>query len=753
LSFETGFFGPGNRLRWEAIQARSLPVDVQQRLGPFLEGLERNPEILVLPRVLEDGRVQWYVMCRSSRVARIARDEVRGFLGPTYSDFEGRPSVLDPSDPVEATVLTHYGRNAFMVEVPDRRLFDAARDRLQLYIQVRAERPSRYGQRVRAVGRILRDFEYALLSNQESVASDCIEELRLSGHLSATNLLFLDIRRLGVSRHWEAILARPELEALLAMVRPRRVTEALVRAVYSTYLKEFEEGDRAAEAVGRFRAKVSNRFRDLYRTRANLTGFEVDASFLMAAATSFPARPDVAEAILENYVPDSVEFNYLRRLAEQIPSASPVKGTAPLDDARNALAEADVDRAYELAMALPHSFNRTALLLRCARDMGTLAAAQTALESIDDLSSQDRTQLETRIFLVRIRDSLEDLRAPNVVAAQPAIDQRIPANWGEWLKRLSGQEPWRAALSVAETGAREWSIEEFLREPDSVDQTADLLLSDRPEWGQIALRDALPYFVEFFVSAGPNPRLKLVYENLFLTVALDTHISLPQVAALVRIAEARLQLGVSAVEYVEILRQLASAILAVESPSATDVTLDALEVVVNAAAPDPNERQRFALQVAVVFQRWRARIDAAQFAILRSIAHELGVSAAIAGPEPTARSVSGGSEWASLSGRRIAMYSLQESALRRAAQVVTELCPGVRVDGFHDHVGGSPALRKAASTADIFIVATAAAKHAATTFIESRRPKGSITLYSRGQGSSSLLQALRQHLEARHGET
>lgn len=90
------------------------------------------------------------------------------------------------------------------------------------------------------------------------------------------------------------------------------------------------------------------------------------------------------------------------------------------------------------------------------------------------------------------------------------------------------------------------------------------------------------------------------------------------------------------------------------------------------------------------------------------------------------------------------MYSLQESALRRAARVIEELSPGSRVDTFNDHVGGSAALRKASTTADIFIIATGAAKHAATTFIEDHRPKGLQTGYARGKGSASLLEALRE---------
>jgi hypothetical protein len=91
------------------------------------------------------------------------------------------------------------------------------------------------------------------------------------------------------------------------------------------------------------------------------------------------------------------------------------------------------------------------------------------------------------------------------------------------------------------------------------------------------------------------------------------------------------------------------------------------------------------------------------------------------------------------------MYSLQASALQRAALVIGELCPGIRIDTFSDHVGGSAALKKASTSADVFIIATGAAKHAATTYIEDHRPNNLETLYARGQGSASLLEALREY--------
>ena len=48
---------------------------------------------------------------------------------------------------------------------------------------------------------------------------------------------------------------------------------------------------------------------------------------------------------------------------------------------------------------------------------------------------------------------------------------------------------------------------------------------------QEALRDALPYFLEFCMAAGADARLKQVYESLFVTVAVDSQVSLPQGAS------------------------------------------------------------------------------------------------------------------------------------------------------------------------------------------------------------------------------
>jgi hypothetical protein len=659
-----------------------------------------------------------------------------------------RSEELDPADPVEAAVLQQHGRNAFRLNVPDRGLVDVARERLGLLVRLRRERPRRHAHRIRSAGRILRDFEYALLTSNLDLATDAISELRSGGHLSAVNLLFLEIRRLGAAGMWRAVLALPELDALLATVRPQRVTELLIRAAYECFLREFEADARAADAIEVFGSQVFERFRGLYRSRTNLRGFEVDASFIMDAAVSNPARPDQAAVILSAYQPGASGEHYLSALAGQIPRLPAAAAASDLLTARAAFAEADVDRAFEIAVHLPSSFERCALLLRCAEEMGSLASAQVAIDAVSLLTGPERLRVEAHATLSRARDRLAELAATRTSGQLVSVArEKIPSTWTDWLTRLGLSEVWPGALTVAEVGSREWDVRAFVSDPAALQEVADLLIGERPAWGQNVLRDALPFFLEFCLSIDVDPRMRPLLDSLFLLVATDERVSVAQVSALLEIVEARLRLGVSSAEYREMVRQMATAIGALESPTVADLSLASLELLLTMPCPDPVERQGFVIHAAGLFRRWYRRIDDSQFELFRRFGEELELPDAVPGRPTTQEPGVIPSEWAALHGKRVALYSLQESALRRTALVIRTMCPGVRVDTFHDHVGGSAALRTAAMTADIFVVATAAAKHAATIYIEANRPPSHVTVFARGQGSTSLLRALREELQ------
>ncbi len=90
----------------------------------------------------------------------------------------------------------------------------------------------------------------------------------------------------------------------------------------------------------------------------------------------------------------------------------------------------------------------------------------------------------------------------------------------------------------------------------------------------------------------------------------------------------------------------------------------------------------------------------------------------------------------------VLLHTLVESAAERA-RAYLESASDVRVLTDSSHVGGSQ-LREKAAKADLVVVASRAAKHAA---FEAIRPAASDRLtYARGKGWSSLVTAVREAL-------
>src|SRR6266567_3280659 len=133
-----------------------------------------------------------------------------------------------------------------------------------------------------------------------------------------------------------------------------------------------------------------------------------------------------------------------------------------------------------------------------------------------------------------------------------------------------------------------------------------------------------------------------------------------------------------------------------------------------------------------------------QWMLLAELASELGASEvvkAVRPPEDEADGAHAAPTRGALAGKMVAIYTLTDPAATRAAEFLTRNFDDVVVEVSNDHVA-SDRLRTLARAADIFVVATRSAKHAATTFIEAQRPPGRPIVYAAGKGSASLIRAL-----------
>jgi hypothetical protein len=97
--------------------------------------------------------------------------------------------------------------------------------------------------------------------------------------------------------------------------------------------------------------------------------------------------------------------------------------------------------------------------------------------------------------------------------------------------------------------------------------------------------------------------------------------------------------------------------------------------------------------------------------------------------------------FAYLGDKTVLLYTLVPGAAERAGEYLVKLVPSVRVVTDRSHVGG-PELRDRARSADAIVIASRAAKHAATDAI---REFASVPIsWASGKGWSSLVGALRQ---------
>jgi hypothetical protein len=297
------------------------------------------------------------------------------------------------------------------------------------------------------------------------------------------------------------------------------------------------------------------------------------------------------------------------------------------------------------------------------------------------------------------------------------------------------------ALTWADIGAEEWPAEEWT-DPDCVRRIAAALGSGEDEVVELQ-SEALGHLLRSLARVPRSPIHRVLRLRVLDTLLYRGRHTQAELETLLDVLEEVLG-DVDAAEYERILKDLADLWSIVQSPAYFEWVIQALDLLAFLPCRSSKARDQIAFAMFATVRAHERRVDPALAETLNDLARELGLPREILMPEAVAEP-GVQDPLKSLAGKHVAIYTLTESAGARAKEFLLKSAHA-RVEILSDKVA-TEALRVAAKEADIFVMVTRSAKHAATDCIRANRVVGFPLVTTTGKGSSSILYALRRHLE------
>jgi hypothetical protein len=636
-----------------------------------------------------------------------------------------------------------------------------------------------------------RVFEQCLTTRDRSGAQGALRALEEAGLLERTNLLFLRIRLLAIFQEWEAITEDDNFTDLMEIRRTDPVTEAMLQSLYHTRLAEHASD--LPVLFERFKA-VHAEYRPLFRARGGLHSTEVLRLFQLRAVALEEPQPEEATKLLAEPSLSSEERTYLKSLADHagvkttLPAvAAPTP--APLKKAKEAIQNGQDDAALALITKAAPSTEKVATLLSYGRESGSLLAQTLTLQSLVELKPKDRSKVLAMPSLQRelsrlvtggsksptprkaptpppapapappARPKKTPLQAPPPVIEEEVVIPTIPQDWAAWLQAIQESRFGTEALyGMAESGTVLWNVSQTATNPVQARGFADSLSTLRDHGTPDAKRlffDCLPLLIRAFTnndSGFPRPEASPIYQSLRQTVAYDfqdIRFDHNTIALFYDLLVASLATG-AATGYAETLEEVAS-FWEKDAPIHAHSLLDLLDALQDYPTHDQAARQQLATKAFSTVSEWqqRGRVDHRILLYAQRLAAEYQLAEMLPiPPDPTEETVDTQVvNWELLDGKRVAVYTLMESASPRVRKLIQEKCPTCQV-ATNAEKAGSETLKQFALAADILIIVTGCAKHAATEFLERWLPTGRPLLRPEGRGSSSVLTALESHLRS-----
>lgn len=665
----------------------ALPPNLRQLFDDVLASAA-DPRVpgAVLPAPVGQG-CRIYAVAADQKEWRRLAPLLSAFAGPTLTSFSGVIHSPTGSDPLDEFARALPVGVVAIAKANDTSI-EAMRSLRRMIAMLRRV-PEGTSQPPRPTSWLLSDFEDALNVGDRLAAERLIERLRDDCRLDALNLRFLTVQLLASLGSWAELRAHPHFADLCLTRKPGTIAAHLAEALFQTDL-----------ATAFATADVEN-CRNVY---ARIRPLAAPLVLLPPPAALGPGgRRLYALAALSA---DHPEPGLLSAIADgpDVGWVAAHLAPPPLEVPAEFAPEPDAD----------------------------FAEIRRALERLAKLSAEERLRLlEIEPFRSLFAGGSE---------VEPGL---VPLGWRDWLSHIRNPE-YTMAFEVARKGALEWQVEDAV-DPVLTEALADALADAiTDEVSRERLAQALPLIVSWLQrdTAFPRPSMRPVYETVLTLFSLGEARDRGIMASAAIIGEALLSIGNARADYQRLLDSLATLISEGIGTSNIYLLLELIEATLRHPCPDVSARETFWLTALSVIEPLRLRLEPIQLVSLAALGELLGWSE----PPFDDTTMSAPDEFGlKLANLRIGIYTLTESAARQAASVLARIAPSAIVQTSSEY-GGSAQLKALSENADILVITSLSATHAATDFIRAHRPAEKPICWAAGRGFTSIIRAIENFL-------
>ena len=652
-------------------------------------------------------------MPRSPQQARILRDHVKASLSFPYSDYDGTRGKFSQDNPLDSLVSGIFGDLSFKLQSgtkpAEKSGFNTSLKRL---LDLMDEQPERSLELVRPLQRIRQDFEWALVARDFEASKRYLDELTTNGRLSQENTWYLQIQRWASLGIWEKIIEHPDLEDLLCLRRPSKVTYAILRAFREVYL-------------------VNNAIdRDSLKTLLQKEPLAGLAGIRLIVDAHLPT--DVSKVYEE--IQDLLGRNIAtkRNIDEKAVDSPPTK-LEGLQLAESLWAKGEFAHAMEVLDGCPNDLRKLILILRICHDAPNPELVNKAVRARDAASIED---------LVLLNDMKEGSELLAWLSSQ-IVGNAMPGSLAEWLDAFSTDVSDSHLEGIFQEHADTWnSLGLTVQEAESISIRMESILdSDRSSF----LTRMLPGIHNLVSDLSASVKIP-VLQTCFLALALQDHPTNAELVAMHHVVDVLLD-HLDGNDRSEILQEILGIWLRIANSRRLLWMLDMVASIKATAGANDAVAEDIILRMAAVvasFLPGSVEGSLEQFAVI--ILDGIYDVASWSNIWQMSRSDSETQEnqFAVLDGKSIGIYCLETTRAQRMATALTGL--GECTITINSDYAGTAQLTALAVNADLMVVITSAAKHAATRCIQDNRKNGP-TAFIHSTGVSTFLRGIEEFLK------